>query len=145
MEEFKKKIRQRVALLCILLAVGACLSIFDVFFAPEELKNSYVFGFQTGAVTALTMLAVVLVINYGVVLRDEKKLRRLFNRESDERYKAIRAKAGMPVLLFTAVGMIVSGVIAGYFNFTVFVTLIAAGAAQILVGAALKSYYLHKM
>ena len=145
MEDFKKKIRQRVILLCLLLALGACLSVFDVFLASEELQNSYVFGFQTGATTALTILAAVLVVRYGVILRDEEKLRQLFNRESDERYKAIRAKAGMPVLLLTSVGMMVAGVIAGYFDFTVFVTLIAAGTGQMLVGAALKLFYLRKM
>ena len=50
----------------------------------------------------------------------KKELKIQYNKENDERMKAIKAKAGMPMLLITSIVMIIVGVIAGYFNFTIF-------------------------
>jgi hypothetical protein len=79
------------------------------------------------------------------MLRDEKKLKLQFNKEKDERLKAIRAKAGMPILLVTSVLMIIAGVIAGYFNATIFVTLIIAAVGQMIISGFVKMIYMRKM
>ena len=57
----------------------------------------------------------------------------------------IRAKAGMPMLLVTSCVMVIAGIIAGYFNVTVFMTLTAAAMCQLLVGSLIKMYYMKTM
>jgi len=145
MEKFKKKINRRILLLAALLLIGVAMSIYDVFFASEELKNSYYWGLQAGSLTGLQLVAVFAIIRLSIIRRDETKLREQYNKENDERLKAIRAKAGMPILMITSLGMFVTAIVAGYFNDTVFFTLIIAAAAQLLIGAVIKVVNLKRM
>lgn len=138
METYKKVITRRIALLVVLVLIAVALGIYDVFFAGDQLQESFIRGFQMGAVTALGLLAATLMLRYRLLLRDEKSLQREFNRENDERYRAIRAKAGMPMLLFTSVAMIVAGVIAGYFDKAVFFALVMAAVCQLMIGGIVK-------
>jgi len=145
MDKYRKNLKMRIALLTIpvLLAVGLC--IYDVFFASEAIKESFIFGFQCGGCTAIGLLSIVLIIRTRAILRDETKLKLQYNKEHDERLKAIRAKAGMPLLLITSIVMIIAGIIAGYFDSIMFYTLIAAALFQMLVGIIIKQIYLRKL
>lgn len=104
---------------------------YSVFGATEERKGSNVYEFQTGLAVGLGVMAVLLCIRYQQMLSDEKKLLLQYTRENDERYKAIRQKAGMPMLLISSVILIAVGIVAGYFNEVVFITLVAAGLMKI--------------
>jgi len=68
-----------------------------------------------------------------------------FNKENDERLKAIKAKAGLPMVLVTSVLMIIAGVIAAYFNATVFIVLIVAAVCQMMISGIVKLIYMRKM
>ncbi|MCE5235886.1 MAG: hypothetical protein ABFC62_03670 [Clostridiaceae bacterium] len=137
MEAYKKVITRRIALLIVPVLAAAALGVYDVFFA-KDIPESFVHSFQIGAFTALGLPAAALILRYRLLLRDEKRLQREFNRENDERYKATRARAGMPMLLFISAAMIVAGVIAGYFDKTVFIALILAAACQLVIGGVVK-------
>jgi hypothetical protein len=80
-----------------------------------------------------------------MAIKDERKLKMAYNRENDERMKAIRAKAGMPMLLITSVMMVIAAIIAGYFNIVVFYTLTAAAMMQLLLGVSVKLYHMKTM
>lgn len=141
MEHYKKAIKTRILLLIILVVSAVALGVYDVFLATPETKESFIFGFQCGAAISMGTLAIVLICRYRAVLGDEKKLKLQFNKENDERRKAIRAKAGMPMLLITSILMIITGIIAGYFNPIIFVTLTAAALCQMLIGGIVKILY----
>lgn len=145
MEQYKKKVRRRIQLLAIPVLIAVGTGIFHVFFAEPEMQESFISGFQSGLITALGLISVVLMIRLGRLLKDEAKLKEAYRLENDERMKAIRAKAGMPLLLITSVAMIIAGVIAGYYNMLVFSTLIIAGIAQMSIGAVIKLVYTRKM
>ena len=145
MEKYRKSVIMRITLLSAVVLAAVALGVYDVFFASEAAKESYIFGFQVGATTALGMISAVLIVRLRALLRDEQKLRLQYNKENDERYRAIRAKAGMPMLLISSVGMIAAGIVAGYYSKTVFVTLIAAAMCQMLVGVVIKQINLRKM
>lgn len=145
MENYKKVIKRRIYLLTIPALIAVGLGVYNVFWAGSEVTKSYIFGFQTGAGITLGIFAVIFIIHYRILLRDEKKLQLQFNKENDERYKAIRGKAGLPLMLITSVAMVIAGIIAGYFNYTVFYTLIAAAYCQMLVCGFLKTYYMKTM
>ncbi len=145
MDSYKRTLKGRITLLAILVLVAVGFGVYDTFFASPAIKSSILHEFQTGAATALGILAAVLIIRYRFILQDETKLKHEFNRENDERYKAIRAKAGMPMLLITSVIMLFAAVIAGYFNATVFFTLVATAICQLLFGLIIKLVYALKM
>ena len=145
MENYKQVLKRRITLLTIpvLLAVG--LGVYDVFFASAATKESFIFGFQCGAAIALGVMSAAMIIRFRIILRDDTALRVQYNKENDERLKTIRAKAGMPMVMVTSVGMIVAAIIAGYFNPIIFITLVIAAFCQLLIGAIIKQIYLRKI
>ena len=128
MEKYRQALNKRISLLTILLLFTVGLSVYDVFFASEATRKSSIFAFQCGGANALGLMAAIMIIRLRKTLRDDVKLKVQYNRENDERLKTIRAKAGMPILLFTSVGMIIAGIIAGYFNLIIFITLVTAAS-----------------
>lgn len=145
MDKFKKSIAARIVLLSFLVAFAVVLGIYDVFLATPKMKDSFVFGFQSGAATACGLMAAILIIRYRGILKDENKIKLEFNRENDERLKAIRAKAGLPMVLVTSVLMILAGVIAAYFNAAIFIALTAAAVCQLMISVIVKLIYKRKM
>ena len=145
MDTYKKTLRTRILLLAIPAVFAVVLGIYDVFLASPKIKESFIFGFQCGAATACGLIAVILILRYKTILHDEKKLKLAFNKENDERLKAIRAKAGLPMVLVTSVLLIIAGVIAAYFNAVIFVTLMVAAVCQMMISGIVKLIYMKKM
>ena len=145
MDKFKKAIAVRILWLSILLAVAVVLGIYDVFFASPAMKDSFAFGFQCGAVTACGLLAAGMIFRYRSMLGDEKKLQLELNKENDERLKAIRAKAGLPMILVTSVLMVIAGIVASYFNAVIFMVLVSAAVCQMIISIIAKLVYRKKM
>ena len=85
------------------------------------------------------------MIKYRAALKDEAKLRLLYNQENDERMQAIRAKAGIPMVLILSLALVLGGMVIGYWNETVFVVLIGVALFQLLVSLCVKVYYRNKM
>ena len=141
MEKYKKSIITRIFLLSVLAMLAVGLGIYDVFWATAEIKASEIFGFQCGIITALGIFALITIIRYRKTLRNEKELQIQYNKENDERMKAIRAKAGMPMILISSVVMVIVGIIIGYSNTVVFYTLIAAAALQLMIACITKFVY----
>lgn len=145
MEKYKKAIVIRIVLLSILALIGVGLGLFDVFWAQQNLKNSFLFCFQGGFSLAMGLVSTVWIIRYGAVLRDENKLQLQYNKEHDERTKAIKSKAGLPVVLILSIVLVLAGMVAGYFDATVFYTLIAVAIVQLLVSLIIKAVYFRIM
>ena len=149
MENYKKVMSRRIKLLSGLVLVTVAIGVIG-FLKTETLDNKnmtdgIVWGFQFGLLCAMGLLSVVLIIKLRTVLKDDKKLKILYNKEHDERLKAIRNKAGMPMLMVTSLFMLIAAIIAGYFNITVFYTLVITAMVQLLVGALVKIYYMQNM
>lgn len=138
MEQYKKSIKRRIGLLTIPVCISALLGIYDVLGVSETMKNSFIFCFQCGGASALGLLCIILIFRYRTLLGNEEKLKLEYIRETDERLAAIRTKAGMPLLLILSIGMIIAGIIAGYFNLIIFYTLIITAICQMLVGCCIK-------
>ena len=145
MEKYKRLLGIRRLLLFVPVLITVGLGIYDVFFATSKMKDTPVFGFQCGAAVAIGMLSVIQIIRYAVIQGDEQKLISQYNKENDERLKAIRCKAGLPMILFTSIAMIISGIVAGYFSITIFATLIICAVCQMLFTCTVKLIYSQKM
>lgn len=145
MNKYKTSIKIRIILLSTLIVIAVIFGIYDVFWASPEIKESSLFGFQVGIITSLGLISLITVIIYRTLLKDDTKLLLQFNKENDERNNAIKAKAGIPMLPITSALIIIAGVIAGYFNSLIFITLIAAAAFQMTICAIIKIIYMKKM
>ena len=114
MDRYKKTIKIRIGLLSIPLILVIALCVYYALFASDQVMENSIFCFQVGLITPLGLAATILIIRYRALLKDENKLLLQFNKENDERTKAIKAKAGIPMLPITSTLMIIAGVIAGY-------------------------------
>lgn len=145
MQAYKQTLKKRINLMYIPILLCLLLATYDLFFAGPSIQNSHIADFQLGMLTGITMCAMVLIVRYSAILKDEKKLALEYNKENDERLKAVRAKAGMPMILITALAMVFAGIVASYFNTTVALTLLAAATVQLIVGVIVKTIYLKTM
>lgn len=149
MEKYRKTIKKRMILCGILAALSVGLGIFhqsEVFdLVSLYTRNEALAGFQAGLLSGFGVLSLFLLYKYGRTIKDDTKLKILYNKEHDERQNFIRQKAGMPMLMITSGIMIFAGIIAGYLNEIVFYTLILAAMIQLTLGAMVKIYCMRKM
>ena len=145
MEAYCKTIKRRIALLSLVIALFVGILLYDQFLAPAALKDSIVFSFQCGFASAASIGLVFLIVRYSKAVNSEEKLRLLYNQEHDERMSAIRSKAGVPMVLVLSLLLVFAGMIAGYYNKTVFFTLELVALGQLFISAAVKFYYKAKM
>ncbi len=151
MEKFKRTVKRRiaissgVALLALVLGAYSIYSIITADISTATHSDGFVAGFQFGLIISILGLSVFDIIKLSLAIKDETKLKLLYNKEHDERMKAIRSKAGMPLIAITSVLLIIAAIIAGYINITVFYTLIIAVAAQLSVSAVVKLYCMKTM
>lgn len=149
MEKYRKKVRIKMVLLGFLTLTAVALGIYNVFFEGDPDASGFsagmLSGFRTGMVIGIGGFALIRIISLGKAIRDEKKLKELYNKEHDERLREIRAKAGMPILLITSVLMLIAALIAGPLSMLIFYTLLIASVAQLLISLFVKMFYLKKL
>ncbi|HAZ06089.1 MAG TPA: hypothetical protein DCY58_07325 [Acetobacterium sp.] len=151
MEKFKRTVKRRItissgmALLALVLGAYSIYSIITADISTATHSDGFVAGFQFGLIVSILVLSVIDIIKLSLTIKDETKLKLLYNKEHDERMKAIRSKAGMPLIAVTSVLLIIAAIIAGYINITVFYTLIIAVATQLSVSPVVKLYCMKTM
>lgn len=145
MEQYKKKLKGRILAFSILLLIFVSLLLYNQFGASSAIKDSLSFSFQCGLSAAGSLVLVFLLFQYRNALSDDLKLRALYHKENDERMKAIRTKAGVPMTIILSMILVLAGIIIGYLNETVFFVLICVAIFQLFASAAVKFYYMKKM
>ena len=145
MEQYKRTLKRRIILLDLLALAAVVIGVVDALWVFDTEKDSTVFCFLCGLAIGIALVSLWRMMGYAAAVRDETKLRMAYNRENDERLKSIRAKAGMPMLLVTSVLMLLAGMIAGFFNLTIFYALTAAAGFQLTLGCIMKFIYMKIM
>lgn len=151
-EAYRKAIRRRVIAMEVLgIAYAVAMIVMHLFLrglveATEDFTWSGIAeGFLWGAITAVVAVSVLILPRYMKALRDEQALRRLWNKEHDERMRAIKARAGAPMLLYTSAAMIAVAMLIGPWNMTAAMTLMLAATVQIVVCAVTKLVCMRRM
>lgn len=146
MKSFREEIRGRMIWMGIACAALAALVGGGFFIGLAVQGDSHIGGFITGVQTGLfaAVLAVLVrqLFGYRKALADDKALRTLEIQHSDERTRYIRDRiggVGLNVVLFM---LAAATVVSGFFDHTVFFTLLAALGATALVKALLKGYFI---
>lgn len=151
MEKFRTTVKRRIAIssgMALVTMVLGAYSIYSIIISDVSTathSDGFVAGFQFGLIVSIFGFSVFNIIKLSLAINDETKLKVLYNKEHDERLKAIRNKAGAPMIVVTSVLMVLAAIVAGYFNIVVFYTLVIAVAAQLSVSAMVKLYCLKTM
>lgn len=151
LEAYRKTIRRRMNVMAVLgVAYSVAMIVAHTLWTGSAAVDEFAWsgvasGFAGGALTAMVLCFALLTPRYGKALRDEQALRRLWNKEHDERLRAIRARAGAPIILYTSFAMIAVAMLIGPWNMIAAMTLLLAAAVQILISAAVKLICLRTM
>ena len=155
MEEFKKKLKNRINICVGLLFLG--VAIIAIGFPLGERVSAergipqlffghiHIHGFNAGMILGLMGVIVFYIFLYAAALRNDEKLRKIYIKETDERLLLIYQKSGSVGMNIAMIGLIAGGFISAYFNVTVFITLISAGVFVSLIRDGLKLYYKYKL
>ena len=145
MDVFIKRLKRRILFFSAVLLIFVSVLVYNQFGASNTLKDSLSFSFQCGFSAAGALVLVYMIMQYRRALSDDLKLQVLYNKENDERTRAIWAKSGIPMTVILSMTLVLAGIVIGYFNETVFVVLICVALFQLFASAAVKLYYMKKM
>lgn len=149
MKEYRKKLRRQIKGMVLFLVVSVAVIVICGVSASKLDDNahaaSFVRGFQAGIFLVWAGASVYGIVSNVRALKDERKLRQRYIEAHDERAAAIQRESGRTAYVVGLGGLITAGVAAGYFNITVFATLVAAAFFLGVTGAVTHRYFSGKM
>ncbi len=143
MEAYRLVVKKRIRMVTLFTLFVVALILSMHFFVLKSVNGAsgILFSFLEGFAIGLDAVALVITIKSRNALKDETKLKAMYNEEHDERKAFIKQKAGIPVMTGAAIALMLGGVVAGYFDSTVCYTMAACGMFVVLYQIALKLYY----
>jgi len=144
MEKYKKTLQIRVRIMSIYVLGLVLFTINSRFFMPLQTEESMLKGFQEGLLSGMAIVFLILVLKYSRALKDEILLKKLYLKSKDERKRIIMDKSGGYVIIVCSVIILVAGIIGGYFNKSVFYSLVGCAYFLLSIKIILKVYYMKK-
>ncbi|MDU7330494.1 MAG: hypothetical protein E7L18_03200 [Finegoldia magna] len=146
LQNYRKEIARRISLLVVFCVTALLAIILGAVFlkdiSPSKVDTTdYVLGFFTG-------IELVCVFYMGCLIRayrDEKYLKEMYTKETDEREILIRMKSGKDIVPILSFVIAVIACVMSYINFEVFIALTAVAIAQIIITVILKIYWSKKL
>lgn len=147
MEKFRAKIQKRVLLLSLSALVTGLVFILlqSGLILEAPLVPEFISGFNLGVFLGFEMILVFFTVRYFISLRNESMLKKLYIEENDERRKVIMEKTGAVGMIIFIILSAIGTVIAGFYDLTVFYTLMGTTVVSSLVRGVCKFYYHNKM
>jgi len=147
MEKYRNSLKKRLIFMCLGTALFAAANVLMLVFldiSGDEHRRGFIIGFQMGLGCCALGFLISFIIKYSSAMRSDEKLKKMQIDESDERKQLIYQKSGSSGMNFAMFGLAAASIAAGYFDFTVFITLICACFFVSLTRASLKIYYRRK-
>jgi uncharacterized membrane protein len=152
MENFKDKLKVQNISNSICIVILALFNIFRLFsqvglipnLLPAVNDDRWVNawnGFATGSTTTMLGFMIVTVIRNMKALKDEKALKKLYVKDTDERMNQISLSAQSAASQLMLRLEIVAIFVASYVNLTVGLTILACACAHALCILGFKAYY----
>lgn len=146
LQNYRKEIARRISLLVVfcviaLLAIALGAAFLKDISPKTTDRTDYVLGFFTG-------IELVCVFYMGCLIRayrDEKYLKEMYTKETDEREILIRMKSGKNIVPILSLVIAVIACVMSYVNYEVFIALTAVAIAQIIITLILKIYWSKKL
>lgn len=150
MEAYRKKIKAQAWLLAagtailIVVQILAFTGVIQPITGGERWLD-YWNGFMAGVAMGVSLLFLIGLVKNILALRSEKRLRKLYVKESDERLAKIHElgkSTGASIFMLCSMPALI---VCGYFNITVFFSCLACVLVLSLIIAASKLYYSRKL
>ncbi|BAG07565.1 hypothetical protein [Finegoldia magna] len=146
LQNYRKEIARRISLLVVFCVIALLAIVLGADFlkdiSPKTTdRTDYVLGFFTG-------IELVCVFYMGCLIRayrDEKYLKEMYTKETDEREILIRMKSGKNIVPILSLVIAVIACVMSYVNYEVFIALTAVAIAQIIITLILKIYWSQKL
>lgn len=146
LQNYRKEIARRISLLVVFCVIALLAIVLGAAFlkdiSPKTTdRTDYVLGFFTG-------IELVCVFYMGCLIRayrDEKYLKEMYTKETDEREILIRMKSGKNIVPILSLVIAVIACVMSYVNYEVFIALTAVSIAQIIITLILKIYWSKKL
>lgn len=142
-EYAKKRFRMHMlfnSILLILFATKIIDKIYEFSYIPQN-ESSFVFGYFMGFSMVLMLLNAGFMIKFGIASNDYEKAKAIYIKTHDERFLLIKTKAGMTNFIRLISVLIFAMLVAGFFNFTVFLTLLCVVFGLCAIQLATVIYY----
>ena len=107
--------------------------------------ESFMSGFQVGLFAAGMLIALLNIYGCIKALKSEQACRKLYIKENDERTKSIWSKSVSMGFLVTMGTILVVTIVVGFYNVTVFVTLLSVLLFMAVVTVIFKVIYFNIM
>lgn len=146
LQNYRKEIARRISLLVVFCVIALLAVVLGAAFLKDISlgttdRTDYVLGFFTG-------IELVCVFYMGCLIRayrDEKYLKEMYTKETDERERLIRMKSGKDIVPILSLVIAVIACVMSYVNYEVFIALTAVSIAQIIITLILKIYWSKKL
>ncbi|MCA5587047.1 hypothetical protein [Finegoldia magna] len=146
LQNYRKEIAHRISLLVVFCVIALLAIVLGADFLKDISlgttdRTDYVLGFFTG-------IELVCVFYMGCLIRayrDEKYLKEMYTKETDERERLIRMKSGKDIVPILSLVIAVIACVMSYVNYEVFIALTAVAIAQIIITLILKIYWSKKL
>lgn len=146
LQNYRKEIARRISLLVVFCVIALLAIVLGAAFlkdiSPKTTdRTDYVLGFFTG-------IELVCVFYMGCLIRayrDEKYLKEMYTKETDEREILIRMKSGKNIVPILSFVIAVIACVMSYVNYEVFIALTAVAIVQIIITLILKIYWSKKL
>ena len=146
LQNYRKEIARRISLLVVFCVIALLAIVLGADFLKDISlettdRTDYVLGFFTG-------IELVCVFYMGCLIRayrDEKYLKEMYTKETDEREILIRMKSGKNIVPILSFVIAVIACVMSYVNYEVFIALTAVAIAQIIITVILKIYWSKKL
>lgn len=143
MEKFRAKIQKRVTVLSLtaIFTAAVYLLLISGLVMDTPSVPGFIRGFNMGAFAGVELILVFFTVRYFVSMKNDDTLKKLYIEENDERTKLILEKTGAVGMLLFIIVSAVGAIVAGFFNETVFYTLLGTTVLSSLIRGACKLYY----
>ena len=146
LQNYRKEIARRISLLVVFCVIALLAIVLGADFLKDISlettdRTGYVLGFFTG-------IELVCVFYMGCLIRayrDEKYLKEMYTKETDEREILIRMKSGKDIVPILSFVIAVIACVMSYVNYEVFIALTSVAIAQIIITVILKIYWSKKL
>lgn len=150
MENYKKMMQQKISSNAIMLCLGSAVFIicqqgYLSKYKPDGDFGDFISGFQIGLFVALAMWLIASTAYIGAALKDDKKLREMYIKETDERNIKISELTGVKLQQSLCLPLLIATIVAGYFSAEVFFTLLVVILFIAFVTLARKLYFRQNM
>ncbi|MBS5360567.1 hypothetical protein [Finegoldia magna] len=146
LQNYRKEIARRISLLVVFCVTALLAIVLGAVFlkdiSPSKADTTdYVLGFFTGIELVCLFYMGCLIRAY----RDEKYLKEMYTKETDEREILIRMKSGKDIVPILSFVIAVIACVMSYVNYEVFIALTSVAIAQIIITVILKIYWSKKL